>query len=134
MVEVLCESCDRILTRPLRLGEARELRRTVEDGGDPLVDEGVAVVDDQQTTVTVYKADEPPTEQVFRPAGGIVINPADVLEGVLVSVGQDSGCCGSDGLDGPNRACLCSRIVGTARTDCWTSSEIHFLPGAVRLG
>ena len=63
--------------------------------------------------------------------GAIVVNPASVLRRLLKSAGADHGCCGSDGLHGPNRACICGAVLGTERSDCWTPAEIRFLPDAV---
>ena len=71
-----------------------------------------------------------PEEQA--PAESFVVHP-DSSQG-LRSCGEDNGCCGSDGCDGPNRACGgCGLVVGTARTDCWTGLEMRFRPNAVRL-
>jgi hypothetical protein len=65
------------------------------------------------------------------PAGAIAFHPDDVFPDVLESCGFDSGCCGSDGLDGPNRACLCGNLLATQWSDCWTVHEVRFLPAAV---
>jgi hypothetical protein len=43
----------------------------------------------------------------------------------------NSGCCGSDGMDGPNRACICGAFVATQWNDCWTQAEICFDPEVV---
>jgi len=64
--------------------------------------------------------------------GRLVLHPDDACH--VRPLGNDHGCCGSDGLDGPNRACArCGAVVGTARTDCWTPLEVRFLPRAVLL-
>jgi hypothetical protein len=65
------------------------------------------------------------------PAGAIAINPEDLLPEVLESCGFESGCCGSDGLDGPSRACLCGNLVATQWSDCWTVHEVRFIPDGV---
>lgn len=62
-----------------------------------------------------------------------VINPADAI-GVLPSEDplRNSGCCGHDGLDGPNLLCRgCRSEVATLRNDCWTVLEVRFEPAAV---
>lgn len=69
--------------------------------------------------------------KVCSPAGAIAGNPDDLAPDALKSAGIDNGCCGSDGLDGPNRACLCGAKVATQWSDCWTQAEIRFLPRAV---
>lgn len=63
----------------------------------------------------------------------IVIHPDDRLPDAVANIpGHSAGCCGLDGLDGPNQACVrCQAVVGTARTDCWTEDAIWFLPQAV---
>lgn len=67
--------------------------------------------------------------------GCLVINPADAI-GVLSSEDplRNSGCCGHDGLDGPNLLCRgCSSEVATLRDDCWSVSEVRFEPAAVAI-
>ncbi len=45
---------------------------------------------------------------------------------------RNSGCCGHDGLDGPNRLCpSCHAEVATLRDDCWSLVELRFEPSAV---
>jgi hypothetical protein len=60
------------------------------------------------------------------------VNPRDVFTG-MIRTGLDQGCCGSDGLDGPNRACACGNVVATEKSDCWTQPEVLFLKGSVDL-
>lgn len=50
------------------------------------------------------------------------VNLDDVLSTVLHTKNctRLSGCCGLDGVDGPNRVCGCGAEVGTERSDCWT--------------
>ena len=53
-------------------------------------------------------------------AGTVLVNLAD-----LVSTKHHSdfhrlaGCCGLDGLDGPNLVCANGHEVGTEKSDCW---------------
>ncbi|MFN7128826.1 MAG: hypothetical protein ACK4OJ_07145 [Brevundimonas sp.] len=61
----------------------------------------------------------------------VIANPDDIVGDSLRSTGSDNGCCGSDGLDGPNRACICGEVVATERSDCWTAAEVAFLIQAV---
>jgi hypothetical protein len=46
---------------------------------------------------------------------------------------RSSGCCGRDGLDGPNLVCpRCLTEVATIRDDCWSYVEVRLEPAAVR--
>jgi hypothetical protein len=73
----------------------------------------------------------PPTNTL----GCLVINPADALPLLPHSDGRRSGgCCGHDGLDGPNLLCPNCRVaVATLRDDCWTPVETRFEPHLVTL-
>lgn len=44
---------------------------------------------------------------------------------------QTSGCCGLDGMDGPNILCENGHEVGTKRSDCWTLHYIALDPTLV---
>lgn len=68
---------------------------------------------------------------VQAPEGSVVVHPDDLLPDALHEHGPAAGCCGLDGQDGPNQACACGAVVGTAWTDCWTANEVRFLPDAV---
>jgi hypothetical protein len=65
--------------------------------------------------------------------GCLVINPADGLDLELhPEAERNSGCCGHDGLDGPNRLCpSCHAEVATLRDDCWSFVDLRFEPSAV---
>lgn len=68
--------------------------------------------------------------------GRLVINPVDAI-GVISSDDpmRNSGCCGHDGLDGPNLLCGgCRKEVATLRDDCWSLLELRFEPSAVQIG
>lgn len=43
-----------------------------------------------------------------------------------------AGCCGPNGLGGPNRVCACGRTVGTERADCLYAVAVYLDPSAVR--
>jgi len=85
----------------------------------------------REDAVDVFQGDEIAGRKVYSGAGAIASNPEDILTDSLTSAGADNGCCGSDGCDGPNRACLCGSIVATQWSDCWTPAEVRFLPDAV---
>ncbi len=45
-----------------------------------------------------------------------------------------NGCCGLDGLDGPNQVCTsCGSYVGTKITDCWTPKLFEPLANATEI-
>jgi hypothetical protein len=54
-----------------------------------------------------------------------------VIRENLKAAGTDQGCCGSNGEDGPNRACNCGQMVATEWSDCCTLAEIRFLPDTI---
>lgn len=67
--------------------------------------------------------------------GCLVVNPEDglALEPHPEAI-RNSGCCGHDGCDGPNRRCpQCHADVATLSDDCWTYVELRFEPSAVRV-
>ena len=112
MTRLRCLACGHALTRDLRWG-------WLEDH-DPKAQDQVPAV---PAGIVVTLLD-----------GDFSTNPADMLTGALCSTGYDVGCCGSDGGDGPNRACSgCGAIVGTERSDCWTPAVVGFLRAAVEL-
>jgi len=108
-----CAKCSRPLTVECHLGSSEDYAR---DPGirQPTVPQGIIVV------VPFESGEE-----------AVVSNPLDIHPGALASVGVDSGCCGSDGMDGLNRACVCGAVLGTEWSDCWTPAEIRFDPDAI---
>lgn len=65
--------------------------------------------------------------------GVFVLNPEDV-PGVAEHPdrGRLNGCCGLDGLDGPNLVCdACGAEVATRQSDCWSQQLIALVPDAV---
>jgi hypothetical protein len=81
--------------------------------------------------VPVHQADKQIGTHLYSPEGAIAVHPDSVRRDAIVPAGIDSGCCGSDGCDGPNRACGCGNVVATEWSDCWTWAEVRFLPDAV---
>jgi len=52
--------------------------------------------------------------------GRFVVNLADLVGTRPSPDGRRlSGCCGRDGLDGPNLVCVNGHEVGTEKSDCW---------------
>lgn len=66
-------------------------------------------------------------------SGAFVLHPDDVSGTVEhPDRGRLSGCCGLDGLDGPNLVCsACGAEVATRRSDCWGQQVTALGPDAV---
>jgi hypothetical protein len=118
-MKLVCSKCRCPLTVDLHEVDARG----VADGvcGQPwLPPDTFAIDDDHDTELPVHRART------------IVVRPDALLDGTVVVSGRVNGCCGFDGMDGPNQSCAnCGRVLGTARTDCWQFHEVRFKPGAI---
>ncbi|MFJ4985256.1 hypothetical protein ACIP9H_15785 [Streptomyces sp. NPDC088732] len=67
------------------------------------------------------------------PAGQIVIAPGDIHGTRLIPGKRGGACCGIDGADGPNMACLgCDLLVATRFDDCSLWQLVRLGPDAVR--
>ena len=66
---------------------------------------------------------------------GFVLNPDDVKSTEPhPDPRRRNGCCGLDGLNGPNLVCArCGAEIGTKQSDCWTQQQVVMLPEAVKL-
>ncbi|MFB6894129.1 hypothetical protein ACFCX4_33015 [Kitasatospora sp. NPDC056327] len=67
------------------------------------------------------------------PDGGFLLHPDDA-PGTAPHPDhrRRNGCCGLDGLDGPNLVCsACGTEVATRQSDCWTPNLIALTAGAV---
>lgn len=130
-VRLLCAQCGSALTRNCLWGD-NDAYVAEGVGRQPTVPTGVFVRLEAEDAVPVRDGSGKEVGwHEYSPAGAIVANPADIAEGALHSTGVDNGCCGSDGCDGPNRACRCGAVVGTEWSDCWTQAEVRFVPDAV---
>ena len=67
--------------------------------------------------------------------GGYVVNVDDVVNTRLTEDSKRlNGCCGLDGLDGPNLLCeRCGAEVAVKKTDCWMPHCIIFEPDATKM-
>jgi hypothetical protein len=66
------------------------------------------------------------------PANAIVVRPDGLRTGAVVVSSNAFGCCGLDGMDGPNQSCAaCGQVLGTAWTDCYQAQEVRLSPDAV---
>lgn len=130
-VTIVCGSCGNPLTSALsQLDPIPEPRRAQPEDERflPTIPEGAWARDPDP----IGWRDQLPTSSL----GCLVINPVDAI-GVLSSDDpmRNSGCCGHDGLDGPNLLCCgCRKEVATLRDDCWSLLEVRFEPSAVQIG
>ncbi len=127
---VACRSCGEALTGQLdHLSELPEPEQ-LEDGIGyaPTVSPGNLAGDPGPVG---WSPDGRPTSTV----GCLVANPADGRNLVVhPEPRRNSGCCGHDGLDGPNKLCArCQTEVATLRDDCWSLVELRFEPAAISL-
>ncbi|MEV4478401.1 hypothetical protein [Micromonospora coxensis] len=66
------------------------------------------------------------------PRQTVLISPDDLLVRRLhPDHGRRNGCCGLDGLDGPNLVCGCGAEIATESSDCWTAQAVRLQPAAV---
>jgi hypothetical protein len=128
MVRLACGRCGAVLTLDWEWGspEQRDLKAAA--GSSP-VPEGL-LIPLAEDRVPIREGGRQ-VDHLYSPEGAVAANPSSLVPGALASSGIDNGCCGSDGMDGPNRACLCGQVVATQWSDCWTWAEIRFLPNAV---
>ena len=132
MVIVRCGSCGAPTTVGLEVIEPDRIDLTV--CGETTLPRGRVVRAAPARTLERWaKAGTTGAVIVQAPEGSVVVHPDDLLPGALHEAGQAAGCCGLDGQDGPNQACTCGAVLGTAWTDCWTANEVRFLPDAVQV-
>ncbi|GAB1693489.1 hypothetical protein [Krasilnikovia sp. M28-CT-15] len=63
------------------------------------------------------------------PRNTVVIHPDDApLLQPLPGFKNSNGCCGPDGMQGPNRACPCGTALATLAADCEGPYELHLDP------
>lgn len=124
-----CANCGRALTRSItQLVELPEAKLIDEISYEPTLEVGTWAVDPGPRLRT---ADGDPASTL----GCLVTNPQDAPDlKIHPEPRRNSGCCGHDGLDGPNRICPgCDAAVATLSDDCWTLVELRFEPEAVRV-
>jgi hypothetical protein len=111
-----CPSCGQVITRPLREMSPDDI--CLEDR-KPAVPAGhCAPSDDDYWTGST---------------GRILVNVADLV-GTLPHPNSTRrhGCCGLDGLDGPNVVCSQGHEVAVERSDCWMAHAAVLLPEITR--
>lgn len=115
---ILCAACGRRLAGAVvRRRDLPEPRRRDADGYDyrPTMAQGEYAVDPLPGSDTGERARS-------ASIGDLVVNPADTSSlAEHPDASRQAGCCGHDGLGGPNRICApCGAEVATLRDDCWT--------------
>ena len=130
VVVVACRACGEALSRVVEELAEMPAAERLDDGIGyaPTVPLGNLAIDPGPVGV---RQDGRPTSTL----GCVVINPEDALALVThPDPRRNSGCCGHDGLDGPNQLCPnCHAEVATLRDDCWSLVEVRFEPSAVLL-
>ena len=102
IVEFRCAKCGIPLTDPLR--ELTDAEQLCDDDAEPAVPQGYFFIED----------------------GYVLINVRDRLNVRRVK-DEDrlGGCCGMDGMDGPNTECINGHEVATEVTDCWLPHSLR---------
>ncbi|WP_162150307.1 hypothetical protein [Asticcacaulis sp. AC460] len=132
-VYLTCASCGATLTGPVEWSEFSAFDPDVVDGQSP-VQRGTIVRWNMNSTAPIYFGDgKSEGLKVYSRSGAISMHPDDVIRDQIQSCGFDNGCCGSDGLDGENRACNCGAVLGTEWSDCWTQAEVRLSGDAVEV-
>jgi len=112
-----CPICRAVITRPLLpIGADQPVR--LEDG-KAAVPEGFFGVNMQEH---------------WSAAGGVVVNLSDLVGTKHHSDSHRlAGCCGLDGLDGPNLVCPNGHEIGTEKSDCWMPHAAVLLESVIRV-
>jgi hypothetical protein len=117
-VHIVCKECGARLSEELRLADGSE--RNTEDG-KAYVARGATIQNDDSF--------------FHQNVGGYVANVEDVLHTRLTEAANRlNGCCGLDGMDGPNLLCdQCGAEVAIKKTDCWMPHCVIFEPAATKV-
>lgn len=109
-MKIYCKICNLPLTNDLTkytgesFGEANE---------QPFIQTGFYVVSDGEFFIGT--------------SGCIITNVSDRINVIdHVNKGRLNGCCGLDGLDGPNKMCANGHEVATEKSDCWMPTALIF--------
>lgn len=148
MVVFACAGCGAVLTAPLSeiALPVHAHHRCGYDLLPPLTEPGTYAVDPEPSGPpwrpwSEIGADEAEARGVFAPVhrlsfgtpGAIVVARRDVSGTVLIPERCDGCCCGPDGRDGPNLACVqCGRAVASLVEDCSLWQAVRLAPYAVR--
>lgn len=117
-VYIVCKQCGAHLSEELRLADGSECNT---EDGKAYVPRGTTIQNDDLF--------------FHQNVGGYIANVEDVLHTELTKdASRLSGCCGFDGMDGPNLLCdQCGAEVATKKTDCWMPHCVLFEPNATNV-
>lgn len=112
-----CPVCRAVITRPLKPLSDDQL--ICLDQGKPAIPEGF---------FARINSDD------WAASGTVVVNLHDLVgTNHHPDFRRRNGCCGLDGLDGPNLVCPNGHEVGTEKSDCWMSHAAVLLDGVIRV-
>src|SRR5689334_12958671 len=101
-----CPVCRQVVTRPVLPLLSDKSVGTAD--GEPAVPEGVFAIGDEDFSIVANACP--------------IVNLADLIGTIHHADGRRrNGCCGSDGLNGPNLLCRNGHEIGTEQSDCWMS-------------
>jgi hypothetical protein len=70
------------------------------------------------------------SEEYWGASGQVIVNLRDLI-GTKHHPTRLNGCCGLDGLDGPNLLCANGHEIGTEKSDCWMPHAAVLLDGVI---
>lgn len=114
LVVFTCPVCHVAVTSPL--SRLRPDQPVCLEDGKPVVPQGF---------FTINK------EEYWNVPGRAVVHLGDLV-GTSHS-GKINGCCGLDGLDGPNLVCKNGHEIGTEKSDCWMPHAAVLLDSVVEV-
>jgi hypothetical protein len=108
---LFCRKCNISVSNQLQ--ELTDTTLLNEKDGEPHIPKGYYIISDGG----YYTSTE----------GKLIINISDLIN---CKNHRDKrrlgGCCGLDGLDGPNKVCRNGHEIGTERSDCWLAHAFLF--------
>lgn len=117
MHEIRCAKCGRALSRPLRI--LTDWHELATEDGVPLLPSGRLAIAGPEL-LNPWNGREPFSEHTGAPIACI----GDLQN--TEPTGIRNGCCGPDGCNGPNLACVCGQVIGTEQGDCWQTHFVEF--------
>ena len=132
-----CRRCRARLSAPVLLGALPKEAATPDAMAagvacPPRMAPGTYAVDDEPFGPPYVPAGDGRYHVADGPRRTFVLAPDDVVGTAPGDPARRVGCCGPDGMDGPNLKCArCGAPVGTEVADCWTWQEIRLYPDAV---
>jgi len=74
------------------------------------------------------------SQEYWSAAGRVLVNLADLVGTKHhPDYRRRAGCCGLDGLDGPNLVCSNGHEVGTEKSDCWMPHAAVLLENVIEV-